>query len=170
MKLRIIGGTDYTSQPQPHTKQPRKVSRLPQGGQLVALSSTGKNRQLRKQRNEVWCAARAAVNYWQARMRFEDAIEIAQRYGIPDACRHPAKTPEDRRPLVKNYWAALAEQLLTPAPDIASVNWKQTFLDDRGSYVFVECVKKERVERVIADDLAFLRAHPTRRGGRPPRA
>jgi hypothetical protein len=38
---------------------------------------------------------------------------------------------------------------------------------DGDDYVFVEYVEKERVERVIADDLAFLRAHPTRRRDLP---
>jgi hypothetical protein len=67
-------------------------------------------------------------------------------------------------PLVNSYRAALAKQLLTPAPDIASVNWKQAVVDsNRNGYVFVEFVKKEHVERVIADDLAFLHAHPARR-------
>jgi hypothetical protein len=160
--FRIVAGTDFT--PQPHTGQPRKVSSRPLAGPPAALSGTGKNKQLRMQRAAVWRAADAAVNYWHARIRFEDAIEIARREGIPDACRHPSKTHEDRMPLVDNYRAALAEQLLTPAPDVASVNWKQAVLDsNRNGYVFVDFVKRERVERVIADDLAFLRAHPTRR-------
>jgi len=170
MMLRIVGGTDHTPQ-QPHTGKPRKVSSRPLVDQPGALSGTSKNKQLRMQRAEVWRAADAAVNYWHARIRFEDAIEIARRIGIPDACRHPSKTHEDRMPLVNNYRAALAEQLLTPAPDIASVNWKQAILDsNRNGYVFVEFVKKERVERVIADDLAFLRAHPTRRPRGAPRS
>jgi len=160
VKLSIVGGIDYT--PQSQTEQPRKVSCRSLAGPPAALSSTGKNKQLRKRRAEVWRAADATVNYWQARMRFEDAIEIARRCGVPAASRHPEKTPEDRMPLLKHYRAALAEQLLTPAPNIASVSWKQAVVDGDG-YVLVECVEKERVERVIADDLAFLRAHPTRR-------
>jgi hypothetical protein len=160
VKLSIVGGIDYT--PQSQTEQPRKVSCRPLVGPPAALSSTGKNKQLRKQRAEFWRAADATVNYWQARMRFEDAIEIARHCGAPAASRHPEKTPEDRMPLLKHYRAALAEQLLTPAPNIASVNWKQAVVDGDG-YVFVECVKKEQVEKAIADDLAFLAAHPARR-------
>ena len=54
-----------------------------------------------------------------------------------------------------SYRAALNKQLLTPAPDVASVNWKRRELKSYG-------VKKELVEKVIADDIAFLDAHPTR--------
>jgi hypothetical protein len=160
--FRIVAGTDIM--PQPHTEQPRKVSGRSLAAQPGALSGTGKNKQLRMQRAAVWRAADAAVNYWHARIKFEDAVEIARRHGVPNACRHPSKTHEDRMPLVNNYRAALAEQLLTPAPDIASVNWKRAVLDsNRNSYVFVEFVKKEKVERAIADDLTFLAAHPFRR-------
>jgi hypothetical protein len=56
---------------------------------------------------------------------------------------------------------AVAKKLLTPAPDLAANTWKRTQLKSRGfSYV---PVKKERVEYAIADDAAFLAAHPTRR-------
>jgi hypothetical protein len=168
--LRIVGGTDHApgnSQSGPRrrdlTASGRINFRAPD--EAATLTTTNRNKRLREQRKQVWHAADAAVNYWHTRMNFEDAIQIAQRHGIPDACRHPAKAPEDRITLVDNYRVALAEQLLTPAPDIASVNWKQAIVD-RGSYIFVECVKKEQVERVIADDLAFLRAHPMRRASR----
>jgi len=63
-------------------------------------------------------------------------------------------------------------QLLTPAPDLRAVTWKQSVVD-RDDYVFWGArggpaeagryVKKERVERAIADDRAFLAAHPVRR-------
>jgi hypothetical protein len=47
--------------------------------------------------------------------------------------------------------------LCTPAPDAASVNWKRR--ETSKSYIGM---KKELVEKVIADDVAFLDAHPTR--------
>ena len=167
MTFRIVGGTDYASEP--HNKQQLGLTlmqavdaKLRRDHAATQSTATGKNKKLRKQRAEVWRAAEAAVNYWHARMRFEDAIEIARRNGIPEAGRHPVRTPEDHMPLMENYRSALAEQLLTPAPDVASVNWKQAFVD-RDDYIFHHHVEKERVESAIADDLAFLRAHPTRR-------
>jgi hypothetical protein len=48
----------------------------------------------------------------------------------------------------------------TPAPNVAAVAWKRAKFSGRDfSYL---PVKPERVERVIADDVAFLDAHPTR--------
>jgi hypothetical protein len=48
----------------------------------------------------------------------------------------------------------------TPAPDGGSVKWKQAALV-RGDHRYTD-VKPERIERAIADDLAFLAAHPVR--------
>jgi hypothetical protein len=171
--FRIVGGTDLT----PEKSQTESRRDLTASGRISfrapddahTLTITNRNKRLRKQRKDVWHAADATVNYWDARIRFEDAIEIARSHGVPDACRHPPKTHVDRIPLLKNYRAALVEQLLAPAPDIASINWKQAVLD-KDDYVFVECVEKGRVEKVIADDLAFLRAHPTRRPRGAPRS
>ena len=56
---------------------------------------------------------------------------------------------------------ALVKQLLTAAPDIGAVNWKRAQLAGRG-FDYLP-VKAPRIEQAIADDVAFLTAHPTRR-------
>ena len=59
-----------------------------------------------------------------------------------------------------------ARQLLTPAWNVASLNWKRAVLASN-DYIFNNgYVKKERVERAIDDDEAWLAAHPTRRGSK----
>lgn len=65
-------------------------------------------------------------------------------------------------PMVDKHRKAVTDQLLTAAWDVASVTWKRTLLA-RNDYVIGRYVKKERVERAIKEDLAFLAAHPTRR-------
>jgi hypothetical protein len=73
-----------------------------------------------------------------------------------------ADSPTDnRRTLVAQWREALVRQLLTPARCVAAVNWKKAELE-RGQHRHIG-VKSERIERAIADDLAFLAAHPTRR-------
>ncbi len=104
--------------------------------------------------------ANAATRYWRVRLDFEDAVEWAQRTEIPEGGFHPAVNPDYRGPMVEKYRAALVTQLLTPAWDAASVKWKQMALA-RGQHQYTD-VKSERIERVIADDLAFLAAHPIR--------
>jgi hypothetical protein len=47
-----------------------------------------------------------------------------------------------------------------PAPDLAAITWKRAKL--KSSDFPHLPVKKERVERAITDDVAFLAAHPTR--------
>jgi hypothetical protein len=84
--------------------------------------------------------------------------------GTPEGRFHPAVNTDHRRPNVERYRAALVKQLLTPAWDVASVKWKQMALA-RGEHRYTD-VKAERIERAIADDLAFLAAHPVRQSNR----
>jgi hypothetical protein len=121
-------------------------------------TTTAKNLRLRQERFEVWRRIDASVNYWHARLKFEDAILRAARLGLREADSHRDVTDQTRWATLENYRAALCKQLLTPAPDVSSVNWKRTHLK-------TPCLdlKKDRIEKAIADDLAFLTAHPTRR-------
>jgi hypothetical protein len=104
--------------------------------------------------------AEAATRYWRLRIDFEEAVSWAQRMGIPEGGFHPVN-PDHRGPNVERWRAALVKQLLTPAWDVASVKWKQMALA-RGQHEYTG-VKTERIEHAIADDLAFLAAHPVRR-------
>ena len=63
--------------------------------------------------------------------------------------------------LVGKYHAALMAKLLTPAPTAADIAWKRAAFK-AGQHVYTD-VKPERIERAIADDVEFLKAHPTRR-------
>jgi hypothetical protein len=121
------------------------------------FSVTAENGRLRIERREVWWTAEAATNYWRRRIDFNSAIERAKSMGTPEGRSHPAA--EERSPLVEKWRAAIVRQLLTPAWDVASVKWKQMAMA-KDSYLGV---KPERIERAIADDLAFLAAHPTKR-------
>jgi len=130
-----------------------------------SLSTTARNGRLRQERNEVWRMAEAATRYWRLRIDFQSAVSWAQRMEIPEGRFHPSDPEEsDRMPMVGRYREALVKQLLTPAWDTASVKWKQAALA-RGQHRYTD-VKPERIERAIADDLAFLAAHPVRQSNR----
>jgi len=106
--------------------------------------------------------AEAATRYWRLRLDFEDAVSFAQRLEIPEGSYHPVvNQAEDRMPMVRRWREALVKQLLTPAPDTRSVISKQAVLASR--QFRNTGVKSERIERAIADDVEFLKAHPTRR-------
>jgi hypothetical protein len=142
------------------------------------LSPTCKSRRLRKKRWDAWREARAVTRYWQARLDLSDAIECVQRHDAPVGRDHPAVNPGDHWPLLTSYRKALVEQLLTPAPDRAEVTWKKATLA-KGQHRFADCADLRSallaggphttdrlgrlIERAIADDEAFLAAHPTRR-------
>jgi hypothetical protein len=65
---------------------------------------------------------------------------------------------KDHLSIVAKWREALVRQLLTPAPDARVVTWRQQALA-RGDHDY-SGVKSDRIERAIADDLAFLDAHP----------
>jgi hypothetical protein len=165
MMLRIVGGTNHT--PETSQTEPRRDRTI--SGRISfrardddeTLTTTNRNKRLRERRNDVWRKACAAAGYWRARMDLQEAIWCGQREGVPEAASHPPVTPDDRYPLLDKYWKAKGDQLLTPAPRVAVVNWKQQVLA-QGEYVHTG-VEKEQIEKAIADDLAFLAAHPTRR-------
>jgi hypothetical protein len=62
--------------------------------------------------------------------------------------------------LVVNWRRAIAQQLLTPAPDTRAVAWKKAaMVGPQHEYIGLS---PRRIELAIADDLAFLAAHPIR--------
>jgi hypothetical protein len=129
----------------------------PSGG---SLSITAANGRLRTERHEAWRMAEAATRYWRMRLDFEAAVSYAQRMEIIEGSFHPAVDDGCHMPMVEKYRAALVRQFLTPAWDVASVKWKQMALAS-GKHHNTN-LKSERLERAIADDLAFLAAHPVR--------
>jgi hypothetical protein len=128
-----------------------------------SLSAIGKNEHLRKERREVWREADAAREYWKARLEMEHAVSLAQIYGAPEGNNHPPYNPDERMALLASWRKAIAQQLLTPAPDTGAVAWKKAALARPDKYIDI---KTERLERAIAADLAFLAAHPVRQSRR----
>jgi hypothetical protein len=124
-------------------------------------TETAKNSRIRIARRDAWWLAGWVTEYWRARMDWNSALGLAQKYGIADSASFPSAENENRFGLVDTWREAVVKQLLTPAPDGAAVAWKRAKLAGRGfSHLPTNA---ERIERVIAEDLAFLAAHPTRR-------
>ena len=127
----------------------------------VELSTTCKNSRLRQMRDEAWNRASHTTSYWRARLNWHGELECAQKWGLADSGSFPPAADENRFRLVDTWREAVVKQLLTPAPNVAAVAWKRAKLSG-GDFSYLP-VKPERVERVIADDVAFLAAHPVRR-------
>ena len=125
------------------------------------LSTTCKNSRLRQARDKAWDRARQTTSYWRGRLDWHGELEDAQKRGLADSGSFPPAADENRFSLVDTWREAVVKQLLTPAPNVAAVAWKRAKLSGRDfSYL---PVKPDRIERAIADDLAFLAAHPVRR-------
>jgi hypothetical protein len=150
MSAEIIDFTTTSYRTRAADDAPRKTAGTP-------TTTTAKNARLRSARWEVWRRADAIVNYWRALLEFTDAVSRAKRNGLNEARAHAETSAEARWQILESYRDAMGKHLLTPAPDVASVNWKRHKL--RRSYVGV---KKELVEKAIAADIAFLDAHPAR--------
>jgi hypothetical protein len=158
--FRVVAGIDFA--PSPEIDQP------PAGADREEiLSPTCKNKRLRDRRRAAWRRADSIRNYWYARLKLEDAISDVQNGGAPEGRSHPPCDHNDRWAILHKYREAVAQQLLTPAPDTGAITWKRAALKS-GQHEYTD-VKTERVERAIASDLEFLAAHPTRRLGSAPK-
>jgi hypothetical protein len=140
---------------------PRQLRREGKPELPPPATETAKNSRIRIERRDAWWHAGWVSEYWRARLDWHSALEIAHKYEIGDSASFQLPGHNSRFELVDKWREAVVKQLLTPAPDGAAVAWKRAQLAGRGFSHLP--TKAERIERVIADDLAFLAAHPTRR-------
>jgi len=128
------------------------------------LTETCKNLRLRQARQDVWREADAVMDYWHVSMKMDSAISRVQHCEAPEGELHPIRDPKHYWTLVEKYRIAWARLMLTPAPTAREIMWKRAQLKaEKHKYTGL---KTERLERVIADDVEFLRTHPTRRSGK----
>lgn len=127
----------------------------------VELTETAKNSRLRDARKTAWYMADRTRDYWRARLDWHNSLETARNAGIADALKYPEVLSVDRWDLVRAWRVSLVVQLLTPAPTLNDVTWKQRVL---ASGDLKHCdVPPERVQKAIDADIAFLAAHPTKK-------
>jgi hypothetical protein len=125
------------------------------------LTVTCRNLRLRSDRNDAWRKANAVMDYWLAVMKMEAAISYVQRFDTPEGNMHPVREPEDHGKNVNAYRLAWCFLMLTPAPNNREVKWKRAQLEAE-NYKYTG-LPRERIEQAIADDVEFLKSHPTRR-------
>ena len=78
---------------------------------------------------------------------WQTALSSAQNHDVADAKSFPPRddSGSSRLVLVDLWRAALVAQMLTPAPDVAGVNWKRVQLQAE-NYRYTD-VKPERLQR-----------------------
>jgi hypothetical protein len=128
----------------------------------VELTATAQNSRLRDARKTAWDEAETRVEYFYRRMEFEYVVGRMQDLGLPEGNSHPA--PMDRGEAVCLWRAALVAQFLLPPPRNDCVTWKKSRLAigelERAG------MTRERAQKVIDGDIAFLAAHPVRQSKR----
>jgi hypothetical protein len=125
-----------------------------------SLTEIGRNFRLRQQRRGDWCRADAVREYWKAAREMDSAIHRVQQHELPEGDLHPQCAPGSCWPIIAKYRDAIMQQLLTPAPTALEITWKRAVFK-HGDHEYTD-IKPERIERAIADDLAFLAAHLVR--------
>lgn len=127
------------------------------------MTETCRNHKLRMSRRDAWRAAMRLTDYWSARLDWQSALSAAQEHNVADANSYPpCDDKAGNRLLLLDLWrGAVVKQMLTPAPDVAAVNWKRAQL--RGGQYRYTAVKPERLQRAIDADVEWLAAHPTRK-------
>ena len=143
---------------QPATDRPRTAA-----GYFLKedVSETCKNARLRSLRHDNWRKANTLREYWSASVKMMDAIERVQHHNMLEGNLHPEHKQADRWALIAKWRVAIVRQLLTPAPTAAEITWKRAAFK-AGDHHYTD-VKPGQIERAIADDVEFLKAHPTRR-------
>ena len=124
-----------------------------------------RNQRLRLKRRNAWRAAHRLTAYWRARLDWQRALSTAQDHDVGDAKSFPPcdDSGSSRIVLVDLWRAALVAQMLTPAFDVAGVNWKRSQLRAVQYRYCAEKVKSERLQHAIEADIEWLEAHPTRK-------
>lgn len=156
---------------------------LPPAADGSPLSETGRNEQLRRKRRDVWHRMSTKLDYWTAWRKLHSEINRAFDCGFLDELDCPApliKMHDFEKPYLldneirHSIQAAEIELLLTPAPDVAAIQWKRkTFAKswyqcEDADAVFLRKHFRDKpppfrdIERAIADDEAWLMAHPAR--------
>jgi hypothetical protein len=126
-------------------------------------TETGRNFRLRQERRSDWCRADSIREYWKAARAMDSAIHRVQQSELPEGDLHQPLVPGSWKSILAKYRAAIMAQLLTPAPTAREIEWKRAVFK-HGDHKHTD-IKPERIERAIAEDVEFLRSHPTRRGG-----
>jgi hypothetical protein len=111
----------------------------------IGLTTTAKNQRLRSERWEVWRKADATTRYWHTLLHFTDAVSCAKNHDVMEARTYTETSHEGRWAIVNGYRDALGRQLLTPAHDMAMVNWKRRHLSK--DYVGAD---KDAIAKAIA--------------------
>ena len=143
-----------------HVLTPRQRRREGKPELPPPATETAKNARIRTERRDAWWLAERVADYWHARWKWRNGLETAQRYGIGDSGSFPP-APAYPFQAVDTWREAVAKQLLTPAHTLAAVAWKRAKIkSDEFNRLPITLA---RAEQAIADDLAFLAAHPTRR-------
>src|ERR1700730_6721720 len=156
----------FGARPKPGKKisaRSEPASRIPQPQSEEVASDTCSNQRLRAKRRDIWREADTVMDYWHLSLKMDSAIFRVQHHGTPESDMHSPYKPADHWTLVAKYREAWARLMLTPAPDAQAVVRKRAQINAE-NHKHTD-LKPERIAHQIADDVEFLRSHPTRRGG-----
>jgi hypothetical protein len=155
----------------PTSKKQSQLAAFPKMAVLAGSISTdiSLNENLRHERQRKWWAASAKAEVLRAMMDMHTKMSIAREYDFPEVRGYPSPDPAEYNRLLADWRKAMMDLLLTPAPDLKSLTWKRHRVERLCEWDWVG-VKPARVERAIADDDTFLKAHPARQKSRPAEA
>jgi hypothetical protein len=122
-----------------------------------ALFDTHYNSIARLARRDAWYRAQTETQFFEALLQY---VRAAKSY-----CKHVKQIEElktysgaDEYDILRQKRAAVARQILTPAPSKTEVAWKRKAALDK--YL---PINPEDIDAAIAADEAFFAAHPTKR-------
>ena len=90
------------------------------------------------------------------RYRFTRAVMRAKDYDVKEARGYPKTSHQAEFEIIDAYRVAFGQQLLTPAHNMDTVNWKRRHWRE-------PClnISEDAIAKTIAEDIAWLDSHPT---------
>lgn len=120
----------------------------------ISARMPGSLKKQRDARYKAWGKAGARASFWKALDDLQHALYVAQREKMPEASQYdPVELGSASWHATRHaYQDAIDRQLLTRAPNMGCVRWKRLQKFSR--------LPRDRIERAIADDLAWLKRYP----------
>jgi hypothetical protein len=113
----------------------------------------------RRKRYEQWMTADAETDFWLKSLEHVRAVDWAQRRDVPAAMVLAKIERGEDFKLVGLYRVALMKQLLVPAYNMATLNWKKRNVNDGGLAYEMTVITQKPIEQQIVEDEAWLIAN-----------
>ena len=118
----------------------------------------------RNERWSYWRIVNAQRKFWETRLEYMRALQLAQQHKIPEALAMSPHNSDDDAMLCRMNAVSMQQQLLAPVHNSNALNWKKVTLRRWRGFLSYNTIvaTMARIEEQIADDEAWIKANKGR--------